>query len=227
MPSFEELLREKNNFVFIGETGSGKSEIALNVAVMLTQRKGCTVHLFDLDQTKAMFRSRDAESDMKERGVTIHYMPQLLDTPVLVPGIIPHLIKKDSLSVLDVGGNENAARMVGCLSDYLNGESTAAFYILNPYRPWSGSVESIRDTMTTVLNACHIDKVFFAANPTIGLETTAEDIASGLDRVLQDIPAEELTGIFVREDLLPELIPVPGLCYLPLQPYLIYPWQRK
>ena len=227
MPSFEELLREKNNFVFIGETGSGKSEIALNVAVMLTQRKGCTVHLFDLDQTKAMFRSRDAESDMKERGVTIHYMPQLLDTPVLVPGIIPHLIKKDSLSVLDVGGNENAARMVGCLSDYLNGESTAAFYILNPYRPWSGSVESIRDTMTTVLNACHIDKVFFAANPTIGLETTAEDIASGLDRVLQDIPAEELTGIFVREDLLLELIPVPGLCYLPLQPYLIYPWQRK
>ena len=227
MPSFEELLREKNNFVFIGETGSGKSEIALNVAVMLTQRKGCTVHLFDLDQTKAMFRSRDAESDMKERGVTMHYMPQLLDTPVLVPGIIPHLIKKDSLSVLDVGGNENAARMVGCLSDYLNGESTAAFYILNPYRPWSGSVESIRDTMTTVLNACHIDKVFFAANPTIGPETTAEDIASGLDRVLQDIPAEELTGIFVREDLLPELKPVPGLCYLPLQPYLIYPWQRK
>ena len=227
MPSFLDLLKEINNFIFIGETGSGKSEIALNVATMLTLREGYTVHLFDLDQTKAMFRSRDAENDMVARGVTVHYMPQLLDTPVLVPGIIPHLIRKDSLSVLDVGGNENAARMVGCLSDYLTGESTAAFYILNPYRPWSGSIENIRDTMITVLNACHIETVYFAANPTIGPDTTAKDFQNGLDRLLQDIPTEELTGVFVREDLIEDLEQLPGLCYLPLQPYLVYPWQRK
>ena len=227
MPSFSDLLREKNNFIFIGETGSGKSEISLNVALMLTTRDGCPVHLFDLDQTKAMFRSRDVENEMKSHGVTVHYMPQLLDTPVLVPGIIHHLIRKDSLSVLDVGGNENAACMVGCLSDYLNGEATAAIYVLNPYRPWSGSIKDIRDTMMSVLNACNLETVYFVANPTIGSETTAKDVQSGLAQILRDIKAEDLCGVFVREDLLPELELLPGLNYLPLRTYLIYPWQRK
>ncbi len=136
---FSELLKTKKNFVFIGETGSGKSEIALNTAAMLQRQGDRTVHLFDLDQTKAMFRARDAEAEMSAIGVTLHYMPQLLDTPVLVNGIIPHLIRKDSVSVLDVGGNDNAARMVGCLADYLNPENTAAVYVINPYRPWSAT----------------------------------------------------------------------------------------
>ena len=174
-----------------------------------------------------MFRSRDAQQSMEQQNVTVHFMPQLLDTPVMVPGIIPHLIRKDSLSVLDVGGNENAARMVGCLSDYLNEDSTAAIYVLNPYRPWSGTIENIRGTMASVLGACHIDTVFFAANPTIGPGTSAEDVQTGLNRLLQDIPAEELTCVFVRQDLMPELHQLLDLCYLPLQPYLIYPWQRK
>lgn len=33
--SFENLINEKKNFVLMGETGSGKSEIALNLAVKL------------------------------------------------------------------------------------------------------------------------------------------------------------------------------------------------
>ena len=53
MSKFSELLACKKNFVFIGETGSGKSEIALNVAVALQKRKERSVHVFDLDQTKA------------------------------------------------------------------------------------------------------------------------------------------------------------------------------
>lgn len=35
--TIEELLKEKKNFVFIGEAGSGKSEIVLNVANKLAQ----------------------------------------------------------------------------------------------------------------------------------------------------------------------------------------------
>lgn len=224
MDSFFSLLRTKKNFVFIGETGSGKSEIALNTAVFLQKLNGRAVHLFDLDQTKAMFRSRDAEESMKALGVTVHYMPQLLDTPVMVNGIIPHLVRKDSASVLDVGGNENAARMVGCLSDYLNGENTAAVYVINPYRPWSGSLEEIRQTMETVLNACHIEKVYFVANPTIGPETGCDEVTEGLKQLAKEFPVEELSGIFVREDLFPRIQTEPESEYIPLHPYLSYPW---
>lgn len=226
MTKLSELLACKKNFVFIGETGSGKSEIALNVAAMLQKRGGRSVHVFDLDQTKAMFRSRDAEQEMQALGITVHYMPQLLDSPVMVNGIIPHLVRKDSASILDVGGNENAARMVGCLSDYLNGENTAAIYVLNPYRPWSGSREEIRRTMETVLNACHIQQIYFVANPSVGLETTAEDVTAGLSQLKRDLPVEQLSAVFVKEGLLSSLCVQSGVEYILLHPYLTYPWDK-
>ncbi len=39
------------NFVLLGEAGSGKSEIALNLAAHLAQCQPLPVHFFDLDMT--------------------------------------------------------------------------------------------------------------------------------------------------------------------------------
>ena len=216
---FSELLEEKKNFIFIGETGSGKTEISLNVSVMLQKQGRRSVHLFDLDQTKAMFRARDAEKKLAGSGITIHYMPQLLDTPVLVNGIIPHLVRRDSAAILDVGGNENAARMVGCLSDYLTGEDSAAVYVINPYRPWSGRGEEIAETMRTVVNACHLENLFCVANPTTGPDTEISDVLDGLSRL--DM---ELAGVFVREDLCSDLRKLTAEELIPLHCFLRYPW---
>lgn len=224
MTRFSELLQTKKNFVFIGETGSGKTEIALNTAALLQKAGACQVHLFDLDQTKAMFRARDAETAMTELGIAVHYMPQLLDTPVLVNGIIPHLVRKDSICILDVGGNENAARMVGCLSDYLNGENSAAIYVINPYRPWSGSWQEIEATMSSVLNACHLERIFYVANPTIGRETSAAEVSEGLSKLEAMIPSEKLSGIFVTEDTLPFTEQKTDMEMIPLRPWLESPW---
>ena len=224
MIAFSKLLKEKKNFIFIGETGSGKSEIALNVAVMLKNIGERGVHVFDLDQTKANFRARDAQSEMAAEGIEVHYMPQLLDTPVMVNGIIPHIMRKDSAAVLDVGGNENASRMVGCLSDYLNRDNTAAIYVLNPYRPWSGTIGDIRETMETVLSACHLENIYFVGNPTVGGSTEKEDFELGMEMLFKEISPEELSCIFVKEDLDIHYAP----CELfPLHRYLVYPWDEK
>ncbi len=224
MPTLSELLAGKKNFLLIGETGSGKSEIALNVAAMLRRGGGRETHVFDLDQTKAMFRARDAEGAMSAQGIAVHYMPQLLDMPVLVNGIIPQLHRPDSACVLDGGGNENAARMIGCLSDHFNGDDTAALYVLNPYRPWSSTVSDLRETMEAVLRACHVDRVHFVANPNLGPETTREEFEGGLRRLLEELPEASLSGIFVREDLISTVERLPGMEYVPLHLYLIYPW---
>lgn len=220
--SFAELLKSKKNFILIGETGSGKSEIALNLAAMLSRSNVGKVHLFDLDQTKAAFRARDAREEMTALGVEVHYMPQLLDTPVMVNGIIPHLRRSDSLCILDVGGNENAARMVGCLSDHLNGDNSAALYVLNPYRPFSGSTEDIEITMATVLNACHIERIHFLLNPNIGPGTTEADVREGFAAAKC-----EACGAFVAEALAERVSDAFSGEIYPMHPYLIYPWNRK
>ena len=50
----------ERNFVFVGEAGSGKSEVAMTFARKLAERSPLPVHFFDLDMTKPLFRSRDA-----------------------------------------------------------------------------------------------------------------------------------------------------------------------
>ena len=47
----------------------------------MTKKRGCgNVHLFDMDQTKAMFRARDAEAEMRELGVTARETGYVGDT---------------------------------------------------------------------------------------------------------------------------------------------------
>jgi len=53
------LSSKKTNFILIGEAGCGKSEISLNLAKYLAENSDKQVHLFDMDMTKPLFRSRD------------------------------------------------------------------------------------------------------------------------------------------------------------------------
>ena len=107
--TFSELMKEKKNFVFIGEAGSGKSEIVLNVANKLAESTGRKVDLFDLDQTKPLYRSRDMKEDFAGRGVTIHYQDQYLDAPVMVGGVRVSLVS-DNYTLLDIGGGHQVER---------------------------------------------------------------------------------------------------------------------
>ncbi|MDY4532022.1 MAG: ATP-binding protein [Enterocloster aldenensis] len=48
-----------HNIVLIGEAGSGKTEIAANIAILLAEKDEKPVYLIDMDQTKCLFRARD------------------------------------------------------------------------------------------------------------------------------------------------------------------------
>ncbi|MBN2360760.1 MAG: hypothetical protein JXR83_15000, partial [Deltaproteobacteria bacterium] len=56
--------------VFVGNFGSGKTEIAINYAIMLAGR-GERVQLVDIDLVNVYFRSREARTYMEEHGVEV------------------------------------------------------------------------------------------------------------------------------------------------------------
>ena len=78
------LAMKKTNFILIGETGCGKSEIALNLAEYLAKNTDKHVHLIDMDMTKPLFRSRDLLNSGKLSDVNIHYEEQFFDAPTVV-----------------------------------------------------------------------------------------------------------------------------------------------
>ena len=164
------------NFVLLGEAGSGKSEIALNLAAHLAQCQPLPVHFFDLDMTKPLFRSRDLAEEMEALGVHFHFEKQFMDAPTQVGGVNRLLRDPKCCVVMDVGGDDIGARAVGGYAPALNREKTAVYYIVNAYRPWSCDIEHIDGTLSKILQVTHLQfpKLRFVANPNNGLFTTRQ-----------------------------------------------------
>lgn len=177
------LLESAKNFVFLGETGSGKTEVALNLALALTAETDARVHFFDLDQTKPLLRARDAAGVLERAGVVFHCQAQYLDAPTVVSGVEAALLDSRSVVLLDVGGGHHGAHMIGQFSHILNRGDTAAFYLVNPYRAWSGSAEEIAVTRGRIAAASGISRAALVGNPNLGPDTTLADIREGLRRL--------------------------------------------
>ena len=174
------LLRSSNT-VFLGEAGCGKSELAVQWALALVSQ-GREVHFFDLDQTKPLMRSRDAAALLTDAGVTVHFEQQRADAPTQVGGVVPLLLDEDKAVILDVGGSDTGAKLIGGYAHLL--QNADVWFVVNPYRPWSASVEHIDGTLSAVLRASRLKMPRFLLNPHLGRDTTAEEYLAGVEQGL-------------------------------------------
>lgn len=179
--AWEDLLRQ-NNIVFLGEAGCGKSELAVHLALELA-RQGQEVHFFDLDQTKPLMRSRDAEGLLEKVGVTVHFQQQYADAPTQVGGLIPLLLDEKKAVILDVGGNDTGAKLIGGYAHLL--KAADVWFVVNPYRPWSATTEHIDGTLSAVLRASRLKMPRFLLNPNLGRDTTLAEYLDGIRQGLE------------------------------------------
>lgn len=170
------LLRSSNT-VFLGEAGCGKSELAVHLALELAEQ-GKAVHFFDLDQTKPLMRSRDAETLLADAGVAVHFEQQRADAPTQVGGLVPLLLDESKNVILDVGGNDTGAKLIGGFAHLL--KNADVWFVVNPYRPWSATTEHIDGTLSAILRASRLKTPRFLLNPNLGRDTTAEEYLAGL-----------------------------------------------
>lgn len=226
MDLITQLINEgKKNFVFIGEAGCGKSEISINFAVKIAALNIGSVHFFDMDQTKPLFRSRDVKETLEGHKVCFHYEEQYFDVPTLVGGVKHQFSDDTSFTVMDVGGNRTGAKLIGGFSEILNQDNTIVLFVLNPYRPWAKDTVSVDETLFSILSATHIKKVRIVSNPNVGPSTTKEEFLEGSKKV------EEMIGKYmpvdftcIEESLHEGLCLEPDISRLPIKLYLTYPW---
>lgn len=222
--TFEELMGEKKNFVFIGEAGSGKSEIVLNVAAKIAESTGKPVDLFDLDQTKPLYRSRDMQEDFAKRGVTIHYQDQYLDAPVMVGGVRASLVS-DNYTLLDIGGGHQAAKFAGAYSDLLSKDDSAPVYIVNPYRPWTKSVDAIDATMKHILGSMRLDHIYLLGNPNLGYSTNVNEFMEGLEKIDELFEGyTDVNSLCVNRGIYDDVSKLTDKNLIPIDLFLTYSW---
>lgn len=189
----KELVKTKRNFVLIGESGSGKSEIALFLAKTLSDYTDKKIRLIDMDQTKGMYRSRDWKERVENDQIHVYCGEHFMDMPLVPHGMANKLDDENAVNILDVGGNEIGAVVLGQYSQWLNNENSVVFYIINPYRNFSGSKDNILFLMERIQKAGHIQKIHVISNPNLGPSTTEEDVCNGheiLKKMLVDTEYE-------------------------------------
>ncbi|NLC73141.1 MAG: hypothetical protein GX684_05155, partial [Ruminococcaceae bacterium] len=97
------------------------------------------------------------------------------------------------------------SHMIGQFSKALSSEDTKVFYIVNPYRPWSGSREDIEQTMTRVLHVAGLSTFSLVANPNFGIETSVNEVLEGIKRVKDMFPDKEIEFVCAKKSLIEQI----------------------
>jgi hypothetical protein len=176
--------------LFVGHFGSGKTEIALNYALDLAAT-GERVSVVDLDVVKPYFRSRSAKALLDEAGVEL-VAPEgenrHADLPIIVPQIRSLLRESDGKVIMDVGGDDTGARVLGSLADVVDDRETHSLLVLNFRRPSTQSVDEAVEMVRRIESVSRIRITGVISNTHLMNETTVELIEEGYRL------AEEATG---------------------------------
>ena len=164
---------------------------------------------------------------MERAGVELHYEEQFMDAPTVSGGVMRLLRDGNAFTVLDVGGDYIGARSIGGYAPLLNRPETAVYYVVNPYRPWSGTLERLDQVLTDILTVSHLrfENLLLAANPNLGEGTTAEDILEGfrqLEALLEGRWPIRFAG--AEERLVPAVEPLLPCPVFPVKRHILYPW---
>lgn len=128
--------------VIVGAYGSGKTEIAINLAVHMN-RKGMAVRLADLDLVNPYFRTREARHALNRLGIDVVLPPaqyMQADLPILTPAVSGMLRDPSGLTLLDVGGDDVGATVLAALADAMAGKTPQVLQVINPNRPYTDTI---------------------------------------------------------------------------------------
>jgi hypothetical protein len=189
--------------IFAGRFGSGKSEVSLNYALALArgnapraegvgfaaagniagpQQEKMRVVLVDLDIVTPYFRSREMAAMMREQGVEViapAAVSRHLDSPSITPQILGAIEQVNQAVVLDVGGDPQGARALGQFSAAILRRGYAMHFVVNPYRPFTSSLEGISRSIGEVEHTSRLRVTSLVSNPNLMDETTAAEILGG------------------------------------------------
>lgn len=180
--------------ILVGDYGSGKTEIAVNLALQLAATQAYPIAIADLDLVNPYFRCREAVEPLERVGIRV-VIPQgghrFADLPILLPQVKGLLQNDDQLAVLDVGGDEVGSRVLaGLVKAYRQGVHEL-WFVVNANRPFNDTVQGCAATIFRIEGASGLRVTGLVPNTHLMQETTAEMVGEGI--VLADQVAERLS----------------------------------
>jgi hypothetical protein len=202
-------MTDKRIRVFTGHFGSGKTEISINYAIRLAEKKKTTC-IVDLDIVNPYFSVREVGEYLESLGIKVVSPSKAVTTAELStvpPEVLTVFDDKRQEVVLDVGGDDLGAVALGQYNRFFRQEPYDMYFVINTNRPFTSTVDGIIEYVDSIQRASRLKVTYLINNTNMSYETSAEDVIRG-QRIIRE--ASERLGIpvrytCIREDLAQKL----------------------
>ncbi len=213
--------------ILCGHYGSGKTNVAVNLALEIRKERENVVAL-DLDIVNPYFRTKDSTKELEEAGIKLiasEYANSNVDIPALPQEMYSVTDNREITAVLDVGGDDRGALALGRLAPQIVSEGNyQMLMVINCFRPLTRDAESTIEVMREIEEASKIKFTGLVNNSNLGRETSAEDVLAS-KKYAEEIAEKTGLSIYltsVNEGLFAELDgKMPNLFKMKLQKNLL------
>ena len=176
-------MEHKRLTLFAGHYGSGKTNIAVNYALLLAkeQKKVC---IADLDIVNPYFRTKDSAKVLEAAGVELispKFANSNVDLPAL-PAESYRLVRDKSIyGIMDIGGDDRGAYALGrFVPDIVAEGDYRMVFVANCCRPLTRTPEDALEIMREIEAACGLRFTCIVNNSNLGEMTEPQVLTDSL-----------------------------------------------
>lgn len=186
----------KEYWVLVGSFGSGKSEMALNLAVEKAKEGPCTV--VDLDVINPYFRVSERGDILTPAGIDLIMPPfalEKIEIMSLSAQVYSAFASGEGTVIFDIGGDDVGSVALGQYKprfDRIPKDRVHVLFIVNPLRPTAADLPSALSTLNNIQYVSRLSVTGIVNNANLAGETNVSHLAQGYELVKS---LSEQTGI--------------------------------
>lgn len=217
--------------IFCGNYGSGKTELSLNFVKEMAAIYQNTA-IVDLDIINPYFRSRGEKEKLSPLGIKVISSVsgmEMADVPALSAAVYGVLQNKSYRTVLDIGGDDTGATVLGRFEKYFNIDEYQLFIIVNCNRPFTGTPEGVIQIIKDIERTSKLKATGLVNNTNLGRYSSVDDLLKGkqiLEKVKKSIKIplvyhcieKSLFSYKIQKDFMEQVFPI--------ERFMLSPWEK-
>lgn len=198
--------KSKRISVIVGHYGSGKTNLAVDLAVK-SAASGAKTNIVDLDIVNPYFRTADFKNMFEQKGISMTssvYAVSNLDIPAITFDLNAVASENQNV-IIDVGGDDAGAVALGQYKSVFERykDEIEVLFVINKYRAMTETPQQALEVLKEIEAISRLKATAVVNNSNLGAETDAETVLNSIDYAKQ---TAKLCGLELKYTAYPDWI---------------------